>query len=1070
MILSLCLAALSLHVNLDDLKPFNDNKPILIPGIAADERVVSLRWTDEALSELADESEFVGADWLIKAEKQNPNDVRGVKVDFASSPKLSDKFFKVLESGKIEYTPKNEETGEVSITLNFKDKETADSAGDYFDEIPEPPTVIVKRKNKSIIIEYKLKLKDRRETRLGLMDLLSVVGIVDRLGDDDEESAGVAKDPEEASYDVVTVPIERQDELRRIEGEYFRRQFFDPVKRALADEDEQKQQDWGAIVQTAEDSLYYYGGGILKSWREYLGRGATEAFKKGCNYPLPIAFSYASLIKKDEDIHEAFRRVWESLEHDRRWNAATGLMFNSMLWIGDNRGSGEYPPKATMELEAQKAFLREAAWTTNELGAVFHLLTFASHGDVLPAIREVESEGVVIDPWLKTLAEASDAHDRAWAARGSGYASTVTRDGWRIYESEIAKVLPLCEKAYAMRPDLPHSTQIALSSCYGQSDKMSLWVKRARACRRDFLPAFTQYLFGSRPRWGGTQQKMAEFCLALAREGDFETMAPIFAYERIVEDVFASEGGVTLESGRYPNIDRFIEKTRTAFEPYFEGYRKSVYANTKAHTLEKMHVAVALADLAWRLGDAEELSYWTERIDTIGMPVKETQFKRAYELYAPYLPQIKKLHGERRDRFVRGVHALHSQGSNEDIDGLVAIAKELRANDILLSCALMRCGTLDLKPYVYTSFSSQNLNINLAKRARDHLILRVKLRGSEREAAMKRFRFGVAAYSAGFKSSARHEATGFQGDINGFPPWPANESTCAFELEIVGTQMRLTQGGLRIWEKTLPARPTTCASFSLTGFTGPGLEIEKCGLEVSDNLDFTVESVPASMKELRDNLRKSSAPKPVVAKTKMTSVPEISGVKCAYNFRDTPNPMVKTTKFRGMQAGYHFQCDDIESGDASLKFSERPTDGFTIFVEYAAFVPKESERELRLLGVAMKGKEDGADRMSVRVDTKTGLVSAVAQNDAKRWTGDGAMNLKSTDGFFAVTYDYGHGLCVYQREENEPKWRKLVSSEKCRYKGEKPSELRLGPGFSLRGVYFYPKSADADELNDFTLR
>lgn len=866
-----------------------------------------------------------------------------------------------------------------------------------------------------------------------------------------------------AAEEIVTIPKERQQELNKIEGDFFKRLYLDPVIEALQDESEENREAWKGMLQTAEDSLYYMSGGMLPVWREYIGRGAVDAYEKGCNYPLPIGYAYSSLIKKKDKIKEAFRRAYLALEDDKRWNAATRLQFGAFFLIGGNRDEELYPSAEEIEFKYLKRFLLETEWSEDEVGAVWFILQFAVHGEITPAFKAAESEGKVFDPWLKLMVEAEDAHHRAWAARGNGFASTVTEEGWKIYGEEIVKVLPLCEKAYALRPDLPQSTHLALKTCYGNSDEMQLWLNRAKACRYDYLVAYSDYIFGSRPRWGGRTEKMAKLCIDLAKEGEFETMVPLFAYEKMVGNVFEDEGGIVMSSGRYKNADQFVAKAHKIYSRYFDGYRKSRYANEKACFIEKVHIAVALADLAWRLENAEEFDYWTKRVEELKMPVNETHFNEGYRAYAKYLPRFKELDKEKREIFLRGVRALDSKKDGEALDKLVELAKEKGYNDLLLSAALLRGGKIDLRPHVtMQSSSGQTLNLVLRGDARNHMIYRVKVKADAHSRGTTYFNANIQASCNG-KRTEGITALCFRGHENYMPNWYSEEQTCAFELEILNDKVRLTQEGELHWEKELPGKPTECSFLSIYSFFNPKIEIETLELEFLGNNDteFTIKSAAGAK-------RKRVIPPPT-PKTNFEKIdlPAINGVKPCYQWQDTTRESgVSPISFRTMNNGYTLSCDQMRSKEMVLSFPQKPTKGFTVLMSVEYWYQK--GEEYRLLGVKMKGQEGNEDRMSVRADMTSLQVSAVAQNAVKRWTGSVPLKKQPNHSILAFTYDYQHGLSAYQMQNGE--WVELVSAVKCRYKGEEPIELRFGPLLDISGVFLYPTRLDLPALKSLPLK
>lgn len=645
-------------------------------------------------------------------------------------------------------------------------------------------------------------------------------------------------------FEVIQVPSERQQAVRQAEEALFRRQFYDPVVAALEGEDETNRVAWACIRQTAEDMLHYMSGGVMLSAREHLGRGASAAWKKGCNYPAPVAYSYASYFKRTRDIQAAFGRVYHALDTDTRWNAASRSAFYSLMQVEDNA------PANITDLEERlsqslKEYLTSQTFTADELGGAYHTLAFFGKGEsIKKAVSMAKEEGVVLDPWLETMLEAEIAYRAAWSARGSGMANTVSEEGRDVYNREIAKVLPLAEKAYMMRPDLPQSTLLALKTCYGSSREGDIWVKRLKASRYDLIAGYAQRLFGLRPRWCGSTEEMAQFLLELVREARYDTMVPIFAYERLVKDVFISEGGVRIFRNHFSTVDQFVETERDILEPYFEAYRSNGLS-AKVSYLERVHIAVALADLAWRLGNADELLYWSDEVSKLGMPVVETKFKDGYLQYEKYLKVLRKLTGLKRKVFMKGLHALGTDGNREDIDAMAEIALEIGEKELALNSAISRRGKTDLKPYFFPKGSW----FYFPTQTRDHLIFRVTVRGDGVAPS------GKSEFKLIFGSRRLNPATDkyYSSKVNvgvcpgaesdpGQPVWHSGDETYSYEVEIVGDVARLTQNGRRIWERRLACSPSQCREFTVHTSVANGQSFDQIELEVRDDATFIIPS------------------------------------------------------------------------------------------------------------------------------------------------------------------------------------------------------------------------------------
>lgn len=1064
--LGLLLAIVGLQLNLEDLRPLYNGKPILIPGIAASEQVLNLEWSDEKIKDLKKGDAKSPAEVIQVAERKDPSGIRGVTFKMANEKDL----IEGVETLEFVSQPKADNPNESPfvIRVGYVEEEMAKSALEIAETLKLPIEIKAEVSQRELAIQGVFDLTDSNKV---ITSVLQLIGAIVR---ESEEKKAEITEKEDSIGEIIEILPERSAAILAAETAYFRREFFEPVAKAYENESEDRKKSWKGVLQTAEDCIYYLSGGILPSWREYLGRGAEDAFKKGCYYPIPLAYSYASLIKRDAAIQDAFGKAYENLKTDDRWNTASRLMFYSFLAIGKNAPESiTNEEKTDLKRRELKTFLKEARWTSDELGGVYQLASFAAGHELGYVLNELEAEGVELDPWLKTMFLAEIAYRKAWDARGAGYANTVTEEGWRIYGEEIAKVLPLAEKAYNLRPDLPQSSLMAMKTCYGDEGRERFWLNRVMSSRPGYLNAHAQYLWGTRPRWGGSLRKMAAFCLGLAKRGEFETAVPIFAYERLVNDVFYSEGGITTDEGSYPNVDKFIQFHSDIFGTYFKGYKESGFYKN-ASFLERMHVAVALAEIAWRLENVEEFLYWVDETKRLGMPVKETQFAEGFHQYNQYVDDIRKLSDGKRKTFLAGVHALHSNGNNAAIDKMSAIAREIGNHQLAFECALSRRGKCDLRAFLKGgNQNTQNYSINFGRKARDHMIFRFQVRGSSNysRTTFSYQLFALSSIVGDESDSLSIQTTRSRENDEKNPIWRLDEETCMFELEISGTTMRLTQNGRRIWERKLHARPSQYSNFSIRGFVGMECTVEKFELEILDARGFEIVSEELPMPKhtpVKSTYVKPETPKlgDVEAVACRTKNGFIGGWK-AHNVSPIKDDPDKAQVLLRTNSGIRLDVPDPK-GDAA-----------TLIFEYdklsKANMTKDSTIGVICFEMGEGKRPDPKDGIYFKCDPETGKVSAVAVENGKSWSSEGTLDLAAEKGKIAFGYDYQHGAVLYQRTKEDEPWKVILGPNKCRFRGKKPVSLTVGSSsfssraesiksLTVKDIYIYPKVFTPEEL------
>lgn len=1107
-------SALCVSVNFEDLKLMNGGEHVLIPGIAAETKYLSLAWDKESLTNTHNNTNLDPLLPLIhSARPYSTNPIRGIRIEIlepsvfyvsdqeSMSQSLIPNELCVtnLTSVLVHLEPALDfsSTSNVCLTaeLRYDQSDCADRAVAWLQSLVEgvDPAPVM---NQLDVTNATVRIAATWRCYEGGKIAEQLVAKV--LKAKMEEQQRARSRAADTNNEVVPIPAARQAAVRQTEEAYLRRQLYDPVVQALANEPVETQESWKSVLTTAEILMESIAGDAFDTRREFVGKGAVNAYKNGCRYPLPIAYAYASKNKFISTIQMAYSNLYVNLEHDMRWNTATRLQFFGLMAVVDKVDGQDLcnaPSSLTNAchqalVETTRQFLVEQDYTADEIGMVFHLVRRSSAKfDMCAMLDDIRKDGIELDLWLDTMLRAKAARDKAWAARGDGYANTVTSDGARIYDEELNKAFVLLEKAYRLRPELSWSCQLALQCAFDDGYARELWLRRLWACNQGLARGLSFYLWALRPRWGGSRQEMVDFLLDLAQKRQFDTMIPIFAYERMVTDVFASEGGISLRTGEFPNVDKYILSLRDVFHPYFEGYRQS-RLEERLPFIRKVHLYIALADLAWRLEDENELLYWSDRFKSLLIPASETHFSKGYYKFAPYLEAIRKLEGTRRHDFLVGLHAMDMDGNPAAIDKMKQIAEEIGETQLAFNCVLSRKGTVDLRPFVKSTDPTANsvakeLTLNFNGHQRDHMIFRCKLRSSKNR-SYTLFRMNVHCGTnrgrsenpdAGFSVLGHRGASQYE-----WVNWPVDEDTCSFELEIVGNRARLTQNGVCLQEKRIADLPSLCSYFDVIGFFGIETTILKLELEVLDGMNFVIPSVPqkVGVPLPADTVR----PEPSWRKyDRKAQRPIVGGVECAYSLdgRDInecgmrKNPqIIEGREVYTMGDGWDGYCCPLNEIDA-IK------DACTIIFECGPFLKSIPNGECMLGSFSLSANTWGSisDRVMAVADTSNGDVYAVAHKNKKRWKGSGRIDLNAFPYALAFAYDYAHGLVVYQRAQ-DGKWTTLVASDKCRYQGEVPKLFWLGRsaktglpykhlvGLTIRSVSVYPKVLTAEELQTFS--
>jgi hypothetical protein len=140
--------------------------------------------------------------------------------------------------------------------------------------------------------------------------------------------------------------------------------------------------------------------------------------------------------------------------------------------------------------------------------------------------------------------------DLAWKARGSGYADTVTEEGWRGFKAHLQEAEGLLVGVDEAGQD-PEASRLLLVVDMGESwstDRRAEVMKRAMSRFPRYLPLYTAYSTALLPRWGGAIGAQESFALEASRATRSELGLGVYAL-------------VALNAAEYEQDDLFHRST-----------------------------------------------------------------------------------------------------------------------------------------------------------------------------------------------------------------------------------------------------------------------------------------------------------------------------------------------------------------------------------------------------------------------------------------------------------------------------------------------------------------------------
>lgn len=319
-------------------------------------------------------------------------------------------------------------------------------------------------------------------------------------------------------------------------------------------------------------------------------RDYSEAARKllagPCDDPL-LRYVAARGLQDDTESKDKIRTA--RLEMKGRYPA-----FLQLLSVTVESGLYETPPPGSEPYEALIARSFSDAINDGSIrgedGPMFHRLFARNWGErVYPKVRarlisRVKSESS--HSWLYHVMAGQEAYDQAWRARGSGYANTVSQQGWKAFAAGLESCSSHLQKAWNVRSDdsFPAATMIGV--CMGLNDEpaMRTWFDRAVTAQFDDASAYHRLRWGLRPRWGGSVDAILEVGRQALATGRFDTDVP-FEWYRAVKEVSDEEDENNLWK-TFPRSDVFPGLTQM-----YEGY---IAAATNAAAAEGWRTSYAL--------------------------------------------------------------------------------------------------------------------------------------------------------------------------------------------------------------------------------------------------------------------------------------------------------------------------------------------------------------------------------------------------------------------------------------------------------------------------------------------
>ncbi|MGB8352736.1 MAG: hypothetical protein WCD79_02520 [Chthoniobacteraceae bacterium] len=177
--------------------------------------------------------------------------------------------------------------------------------------------------------------------------------------------------------------------------------------------------------------------------------------------------------------------------------------------------------------------LQDAPFTPDEMPVLRGRLISGSATDLFSRhakeVCDILDSSPHVEPWVANYFQGLRFIKEAWDARGSGWANTVTAQGWKTFADDIAFARARLVKSWELNPKDPGAATAMITVTMAESEEketMRKWFDRAVVAQMDYNPAYKKLLYGLYPRWLGSHEEMLRFGLECMQNGRYDTSVP----------------------------------------------------------------------------------------------------------------------------------------------------------------------------------------------------------------------------------------------------------------------------------------------------------------------------------------------------------------------------------------------------------------------------------------------------------------------------------------------------------------------------------------------------------------
>jgi len=282
-----------------------------------------------------------------------------------------------------------------------------------------------------------------------------------------------------------------------------------------------------------------------------LAVATKSAVTNGCDDPM-IKYLYARFVSlpqdhTSQDHAELYRSAAEAMSQSER---APIRKFYAALRAAESFNMGTASTLSEVHKwrgEAKRFLIEVAKDRDTPAGEVYDawdaLLqdtpkTKAEHDDLYLALDPLVFKNWPSDPSLLLL-KGQFYTDYAWKARGTGFANSVSNQGWQLFAQRLEIAEAALTEAWKLNPKDPRIAREMITVELGQGHgrpRMEQWFQRAMSLDTNYYDACYAKLNYLQPKWYGSTEDMLEFageCVNSSKWGGHIPLILLDAHELI---------------------------------------------------------------------------------------------------------------------------------------------------------------------------------------------------------------------------------------------------------------------------------------------------------------------------------------------------------------------------------------------------------------------------------------------------------------------------------------------------------------------------------------------------------